>query len=341
MASIRYLGSKARLAEKIVALISNDYDVIYDMFCGTGIISYVAVLNDYKAILNDNLKCATILAGAKLTGESQVSFSQFQNYNSAITALNMLDPTKGFIYNEYTPEGRNFANVSRKYFIPENGGKIDSIRNKIQDWFNKQYLSVTEYNLLIGDLLEATNRVANIAGTYGCFLSSWTKNSLNSIKLLPRNLMQNHSSFEVYNQDVFSIIPSSKENAVIYLDPPYTKRQYAAYYHILETISVWDDPIVGGKTGLREWKEKASPFSYKTKALNALENLLTQLSDFPVYLSYSSQGHISFEELTEFLPTIGKTDIHDLGKIGRYRPNKEASNNSSYVNEYLFEIMPN
>ena len=37
----------------------------------------------------------------------------------------------------------------------------------------------------------------------------------------------------------------------VYLDPPYTKRQYAAYYHILETISLGDEPIVEGICGIR------------------------------------------------------------------------------------------
>ena len=37
----------------------------------------------------------------------------------------------------------------------------------------------------------------------------------------------------------------------VYLDPPYTKRQYAAYYHILEAISLGDEPIVEGICGIR------------------------------------------------------------------------------------------
>ena len=30
----------------------------------------------------------------------------------------------------------------------------------------------------------------------------------------------------------------------VYLDPPYTKRQYASYYHIPETIAYHDEPKV-------------------------------------------------------------------------------------------------
>ena len=32
----------------------------------------------------------------------------------------------------------------------------------------------------------------------------------------------------------------------VYADPPYTKRQYAAYYHILETIAAGDRPLISG-----------------------------------------------------------------------------------------------
>ena len=49
--------------------------------------------------------------------------------------------------------------------------------------------------------------------------------------------------------------------------PADTKRQYAAYYHILETIAHGDEPVVEGITGLRPWKSKASDFCYKRRAL--------------------------------------------------------------------------
>ena len=42
----------------------------------------------------------------------------------------------------------------------------------------------------------------------------------------------------------------------VYLDPPYTKRQYAAYYHVLETLAYGDEPEVSGVTGLRPWEGK-------------------------------------------------------------------------------------
>lgn len=33
---------------------------------------------------------------------------------------------------------------------------------------------------------------------------------------------------------------------IAYEDPPYTKRQYGAYYHILETIAIGDEPEITG-----------------------------------------------------------------------------------------------
>src|SRR5690606_16072947 len=79
---------------------------------------------------------------------------------------------------------------------------------------------------------------------------------------------------------------------VVYLDPPYTKRQYAAYYHLLETIALGDEPSVEGVTGLRPWREKASDFCYRTRALGALTSLVNKLPARRIVISYSDDAHI-------------------------------------------------
>lgn len=59
--------------------------------------------------------------------------------------------------------------------------------------------------------------------------------------------------------DVFDV-PNAAHD-LVYLDPPYTKRQYASYYHILETVALGDEPEVKGVAGLRPWKNLASDFA--------------------------------------------------------------------------------
>ena len=140
-------------------------------------------------------------------------------------------------------------------------------------------------------------------------------------------------------EDVFSV--QVQENDVVYLDPPYTKRQYASYYHILETIALNDEPEVQGVCGLRPWKEKASPFCYKRRALSALINLIEQLPANCILLSYSDEGHVDLGALADALAVNGKLDVIPLKEIGRYRPNKTASANGSAVKEYLIRYTRN
>ena len=111
---------------------------------------------------------------------------------------------------------------------------------------------------------------------------------------------------------------------VAYFDPPYTKRQYAAYYHLLETIAVGDSPDVVGVTGLRPWQSLASDFCYKTKALKAISTLVAATPARRILLSYSSEGHVTLDALREALSAHGEVKVHDLGAIGRYRPNSVA-----------------
>ena len=90
--------------------------------------------------------------------------------------LNFLDSLPGedgFIYREYSPGGTSGSRYVRKYFSDDNARKIDAIRDRIAVWSREDLVTEAEGALLIYDLMKATNRVANIAGTYGFFLKQW------------------------------------------------------------------------------------------------------------------------------------------------------------------------
>ena len=190
--------------------------------------------------------------------------------------------------------------------------------------------------MLIADLFGALNRVANIAGTFGCFLSKWTAQSHDKISLRCRELKETYVHVDVTVGDVFDV-PNVAED-LVYLDPPYTKRQYASYYHILETVALGDEPEVEGVAGLRPWKSLASDFCYKTRALKTLSRLVQNLKAQKVLLSYSSEGHICMQDMRTELSKIGESTMHPLGSIGRYRPNKVASQTASDVSEFLVVV---
>jgi len=72
----------------------------------------------------------------------------------------------------------------------------------------------------------------------------------------------------------------TKDTSVVYADPPYTRDHYSRYYHVLETISLRDNPevstmVLKGKEllsrGLYRKKRHQSPFCIRSQAPNAFD----------------------------------------------------------------------
>lgn len=335
MGRVRYIGSKARVVDEILDLIGSpgpEDGFFVDAFCGTGVVGAKAADFGWQVRFNDSLRSAVAISTARLVSARDVPFSRFGGYEATIRLLNDAKPVEGFFVREYSPAGP----MNRRYFTEENGGRIDAARVLVREWRETGRIGRDEHELLIADLISATARVANIAGTYGCFLSRWTSTALREFEMQPRELRPERVEHEGYCGDVVDT-PMELDD-VVYFDPPYTKRQYAAYYHINETLARQDEPALVGKTGLRPWQEQASDYCYKTRALGALGSLIESTSPSRVFLSYSSEGHVALESLEDVLLPLGEVIVHELGPIGRYRPNSAASAAASDVTEYVVEL---
>lgn len=112
---------------------------------------------------------------------------------------------------------------------------------------------------------------------------------------LPCGLFANTALREDYAN---ALSKHGKNFAVIYADPPYTRDHYSRFYHVLETLSLRDNPVVSKviKNGKQEWsrgyyrKERhQSPFCIRSTAPTAFESLFSAAreSDAGLVLSYS------------------------------------------------------
>lgn len=335
----RYLGSKARVVDEVMHIIGTpEYGCsrFIDSFSGTGVVASAAADRGWKVLINDFMSNAALISESRLLAVSDVPFVEFGGYAGVISVLNQLPGREGFITREYSPRSLDLVGVERRYFTTINAERIDAVTETIHQWKRDGRINEKEFALLISDVILATNSVANIAGTYGCFMSKWTSTSQTVFRITPRPLREEPVDYEVMNRDVFDV--PSFESDVVYLDPPYTKRQYASYYHIQETIAKGDCPKVEGVCGLRPWEDHSSVFCYKKKALDSLISLISKQDAKVVYLSYSDEGHVDLDELKSRLDKMGETIVHPLSIIGRYRPNKVALNNRDSVQEYLVEF---
>ena len=341
--SIRYLGSKLRVLEALASLIgesstglgesSTGSGKFVDGFSGTGVVASIAADLGWDVHVNDHLRCARLLSIARLVSASDISYRDIGGYVAAVEQLNSASPRPGFLWREYSPASGKHAPRPRLYFTEDNAARLDGMRFQIREWAEGRNLSDAEVALLLADLIEAASAVANTAGTFGCFLSDWSSTALRNVEVTVRELRTDPVRFTCGELDVFSVF--TEEQDTLYLDPPYTKRNYAAYYHVLETIAHGDEPVVAGVTGLRPWESKASPFNYKRRALHAMLSLVRQSPARRVLISYSDDGHIDLKALAQGLGSSGTVQIHELGEIPRYQPRGAVAHG---VGEYLLEF---
>lgn len=337
--SIRYLGSKVRVLGELEPLIGKPQAQsgrFVDAFSGTGVVASMAADLGWEIHINDHLRCARLLSTARVIAVSDVCFSNLDGYDAVINRLNHTSPVQGFLWREYSPSAVEGVSHTRKYFTEENAARLDGMREQIRQWRLSKVISNVEEGLLLADVMEAASSVANTAGTFGCFLSNWSSTALRTVSVQPRKLRNEPVQYTASERDVFSVPTEGSDT--VYFDPPYTKRNYAAYYHILETIANGDEPEVSGVVGLRPWESKASPFNYKRRALQAMLRLVEECRGSRVLISYSSDGHIDLEALEAALKVSGSVEIHKMREIPRYQTRRTTPQN---VGEFLVEFRRN
>ena len=103
----------------------------------------------------------------------------------------------------------------------------------------------------------------------------------------------------VIRSDYAKALSSVEEDTrVVYADPPYTRDHYSRYYHVLETLSLRDNPAVskvriGGveriSRGVYRVDRHQSPFCIPSKAAEAFSTLFKGVArrGLPLVLSYS------------------------------------------------------
>jgi len=245
--AMRYLGSKSGLASAILDVVGDPVpgSAFVDALAGTGAVAREAAIRGWRVRVNDSLHCASRIAQAAVIREWEVPFHGLGGYGEAIVWLNRLKPIEGFVVKAFTPASARYCAHERKYFTTANGGRIDAARTQIAEWENKRVITRTEAHLLTADLLAAASQVANTCGTFAAFRPDVSRRATRELTLRPRSLLIGAGQSEAYAGDAAEVPVTAAD--VVYLDPPYNTRQYASYYHVLETIARGDAPVLTGR----------------------------------------------------------------------------------------------
>ena len=336
---MNYIGSKysilSYIDEVIEDFVKPSKNITFcDIFAGTGVVSKYFKEKGYNIIANDIQYFSYVTLKGLIEVDEELEFEKLSKRGrDPFVLLNGLSGKKGFIYKNYSMSGTKKSEYQRQYFSDDNAKKIDASRIKIEKWKQKHLINDSEYYYLIACLIEAADKVANTASVYEAFLKDLKKSADKPMIIKPLELIFKGKKYDIYNEDSKELINKIKGD-ILYLDPPYNTRRYDTNYHILETIALYDNPKIKGKTGLRVDEDKKSNYCIKNKAEIELEDLIKKADFKYILLSYNDEGIIPMNKIEEIMKKYGTYKRYEK-RHKRFKSDNSREYKKNYTIEYI------
>ena len=343
--NVRYIGGKSQLLSDIEQVISeNTYgneSVFCDIFSGTGSVARY-FKPKYEMHSNDLLHFSYVMQKATVENNHKPQFESLSKIGicDPIKFLeeSKIDSTKldvgaFFITQNYSPSDK----CDRMYVSNNNALRIDFIRNTIEQWKERNLIDELEYYYLLAALIEGVPYVSNITGTYGAYLKKWDKRALKEFEMSRLDVFDNGQRNKSYNMDANKLI-RELDGDILYLDPPYNSRQYAPNYHLLETISKYDNPQIKGVTGMRPYETEKSAFCNKNEVLDVFEDLIDKAKFSNIILSYSTQGLMTSAQIEKVFKKHGIENSYKRYDIPYRKYKSKIVKEDGGLQEYLFYV---
>lgn len=312
---MNYIGSKKSLLPFIEEVVKDQIgnlkrSIFCDLFSGTGIVARHFRQKVEKIIVNDIEYYSYILNRNYISNWYGVSCDELP-----------LIQEEGFIYNNYC-----FGSGSKRmYFSDENGKYIDGMRAFINEE-KREHI----FFLKLCSLLENVDKVANTASVYGSYLKKIKVSASKRIETKIHQPPRGNVGI-VYREDANSLIQKIKGD-ILYLDPPYNRRQYGSNYHLLNTISIYEKFKPKGKTGLPNFLK--SEYCSKRRAATVFEDLIKNANFKYIFLSYSDEGIMNLKTIKEIMSKYGKYNLF-FKNYKRFKADNKRIKSTDKIVEFI------
>lgn len=346
---MRYIGSKAATLPAIQSIVERfapSARSLCDPFAGTCTVS-----RHFKS-LGLRVETGDLLWGSYIFQRAMIALNRAPAFAKLVSALDLdnadrpvdgatqilrqldqMTGRRGFITESFSDAGK----AGRRFFTAENAGRIDTIRGQIAGWSADGLIDECEEIYLLACLIDASDRVANTAGTYMAHLKQWGRKSLRPLEMRGVPVVDNGARNSCRRAQAWET--AATEVDVLYLDPPYNTRDYSFYYHLPESLALWDGAAPTGKSGVpANRRHPISDFCVRARAAAALDYLLSRSSARLIVVHYASDGLIRHDEIVEMLECRGRTDFEDL-KVRSYRSKIEQKD--AMAHHRLYWCRPN
>ena len=298
---IKYLGSKRRLVPALAALASaSGAHTALDLFCGTTRVSQAFKGLGIHVTAVDSARCAHVLARCYVATDPAIDPELVHEATRAVDRLNAVPGVPGYVTETFCRDAR--------FFRPENGARIDAVRDVIES----EYAGTPLWPVLLTSLLEAADRVDSTTGLQMAYLKRWAPRAHRPLTLRLPILLAGPG--RAVHGDARALVGTAAlpDVDVAYLDPPYNQHRYDANYHVWETMVAWDAPdhygVACKRAELRDPSTR-SVFNGRRTMPVALAEVVARVAAEVVVLSYNNESWLSFAELHELCAARGHVEV--------------------------------
>ena len=329
---IKYLGSKRRLVPVLEAMCAAaNSRTALDLFTGTTRVAQAFKRHGAHVTAVDTARYAEAFARCYVATDA--CRTDRNALGNALADLNSRPPTPGYFTDTFC--------VQARYLQPDNGARVDAIRDAIASDYGGTPLEP----LLLTSLVEAADRVDSTTGVQMAYVKAWAPRSFRPLELRVPELLG--GSGAAVRADACEVAASLGPFDLAYLDPPYNQHRYYTNYHVWETLVAWDAPehygVACKHVDAREDHTK-SIFNRKREMPDALRAVVRDVQARVLVLSYNDESWIELEELVEMCSGRGAVEVLGFdsaryvgARIGIHNPQGERVGRVSHVRnrEYL------
>ncbi|MFC7542072.1 DNA adenine methylase [Siccirubricoccus deserti] len=308
--------------------------MVADLFSGTARVGHALKRAGYRVLANDHNAFAHILATCYVQADAE---RWAEPARKILADLQRLPPRPGWFTETYC--------VAARYFHPDNGARIEAVREAILTLGAEPELEA----VLLTSLLEAADRVDSTAGLQMAYMKRWAPRALNPLSLrLPAMLTRPAAGACAAFCGEAEQVAATLDCDLAYLDPPYNQHSYLRNYHVWETLVRWDQPEVYGVANKRtDCRTRISAFNSRPGIGPALARTIGALRCPTLVVSFSDEGYLSRAALEAMLAPRGHVQVVEIpygryvgAKIGIHNPRGEKVGTIGRLTniEYLFVV---
>jgi len=331
---IKYIGSKRALLGRVTGAVSGVLPQggrVCDLFSGTARVGHALKKQGFQVWSNDLNAYAHALATTYVQADRERWADKAE---TVLAELRSVKPEAGWFTQTFCHDAR--------YFHPDNGARIDAMRERIETLALEPELKA----VVLVSLMEGADRVDSTAGVQMAYMKQWAPRALKPLDLrLPDLVPGVPGGCRATCADAVQMA-DQVEADLVYLDPPYNQHSYLANYHCWESLVLWDKPETYGVANKRvDVKTRKSAFNSRPGIGPALRSVIERVKAPNLIVSFNDEGYLNRAELEAMLAARGHVQVVEIGhpryvgaRIGIHNPKGEKVGQVGRLRnvEYLF-----